>query len=234
MAELRASDVLPGVRGVCRRAGLGTGSFYTCFVDATDFHVALVRHLSEDDVPHDLSDQARDALVAAADDVASGAVPGTDLASRVAAAAAADMDRLQDVGAASIRAQFLLSGLSHGDDPVAEAIREHYARFYARLSANEQESITSLASALGGVVRPPFTPDSVAMILCAVVEGLLLRTQVDPSVEPTTVIEDTARILLVALLAHPEDPADLDGLVAQTLDRVGRPGGGEPGEGPTA
>lgn len=222
MAEIRAADVLPGVRGVCRRAGLTTGSFYNSFTDVTDFHVALVRSLAEDDVAEELSVMARDALVAAADEASTGALPGPAAASRVAAAAAADLGRLQDVGAASIRVQFLLSGLSHGDDPVAHAVREHYARFYARLSANEQDGIASLAEALGGVVRSPFTPASVAVILCAVVEGLLLRTQVDPTVEPATVLEDTARILLVALLAGPGDDDDLDGLVARTLDDVAR------------
>lgn len=220
VAELRARDVLPGVRQVCRGSGMGTGAFYRCFDDLEAYHVALVAWVADHARTNELSAEARDAVVAVADEIARSAPPGGEAASRVAAAAGINVDDQVGPAAADNRVQFLLTSLSHGDDPVAEAIRQGFQRFYERICANQTAGIESLVVSLGGKVRPPFTARSVAYIVCAVIEGVLLRSQIDPAFDATTVVEDTTRVLFIALLAEATDPEDIDTLVGRALDAV--------------
>ena len=70
-------------------------------------------------------------------------------------------------------------------------------------------------------MRPPFTAGSVGVIFRAVYEGLRMRSLVDKTFDAVTVLEDVTRVLLVALLANPDRPDDIDTLLEQTVDEAG-------------
>lgn len=207
--SLSATDLLPGVRSVCRAAGLPTGSFYNSFADATEFHVALVERL----MAHPPAEERVDRSCARAEEIVRTAT-GADVVAGVASTAGAGLTIVLERLRAATQAQQLLGAVAEQDDEVAEAARRAYAERLARTSARQEAAMGELLASLGCTIRPPFTIESAIALLGAVSDGLVLRAQLDPGFDPVTLLEDAVRVVFVSLLCTADDPADLDEVLA--------------------
>ncbi|QXC61194.1 hypothetical protein KSP35_23265 [Aquihabitans sp. G128] len=217
-SSFRPEDVLPGVRSVCRAAGLPTGSFYNCFGNATAYHRDLIRWLGANDETAAVSDDTSATLVDLAGQVPELAPTGAQLMSAMATAAGADAERMIVDAGASARAQYLLSALAEDEGSVGADIREHYGALYEHLAANQLAGTQALLDAVGARIRPPFTAEGIGLLISALTDGFVLRAKIDPSLDVVTLVEDATRALIVGLVCHPDDDRDLDDLAAATLD----------------
>jgi len=102
----------------------------------------------------------------------------------------AHLKRLRDIQ--TIPVQFAISSLGHGDTVVATGLRSHYDSVAKEL----RDSYQTVLDHWGVDIRAPLTFDSIATILMALSEGLLLRSLVDPDAVPPTILSDA----IVALL----------------------------------
>lgn len=220
--SLTAADVLPGVRSACRAAGVPTGSFYNCFADATEFHVALVERL----MAHPPAEQRVDRSCDRAEEIVQ-TTSGAAIVAQVASNAGAGLTIILEQLRAATQAQQLLSAVADRDDVVAEAARRAYGERVLRTSARQEEAMAVLLEGLDCTIRPPFTVESVVTLLSAVSDGLVMRAQLEPGFDPMTLLEDTVRIVFVSLLCDNDDPADLDDVLATVAP-------GDEGPGPVA
>lgn len=220
-ADTVASQILPGVRAVCREVGIGPATFYRHFDDVEDFHAALIGRLLERSPLVAAADELATRIVTAAEETSDDARPAVEMASAVARMAGESFSQLDDRASPDDLLQPMLIGLSQGDDAVADAVRDGYRLTYGRVRGDDTAAIAAAVESLGGVVRPPFTAASVGVVFRAVYEGLRMRSLVDETFDAVTVLEDVTRVLLVALLANPDRPDDIDTLLEQTVDEAG-------------
>lgn len=213
---VQGQDLLPGVRAVCREAGLSTGSFYNCFADATDYHVALTEQLI--DQPPTVArvergcEAAEEILVHEPDPAA--------VAARVATNGGAGLDFILGELRDATRAQQLLAAVADRDDEVAAAARRGYGDRIRRTSERQRAAMATMLETLSCSIRPPFTVESVVDLLSAVADGLVMRAQLEPGFDAATLLEDTVRVIFVALLQGHDDELDLDDLLGVVVEAL--------------
>jgi AcrR family transcriptional regulator len=217
MASVQVSDLMPGVRAVCREAGLPTGSFYHCFGDTTAFHVALAERMIDQPPSTDRVER----YTARAERIVATGESGAEVVARVASNGGAGLDYTLAELRDATRAQQLLASVADRDDAVAAATRQAYGERIGRTSARQREAMETFLGTLGCSIRPPFTVESVVDLLAAVADGLVMRAQLDPGFDAATLLEDTVRVVFVALLQGDHDELDLDDLLAVVADAAG-------------
>lgn len=221
LRSVAVTDVLPGVRAVCREADLPTGSFYHAFPDAETFHLALVASLVERDAGLESAARLEAALHDAAAKVDRCNPDNHELIGLITRPAAESVDGADDRVVSSFRIRLLLSGLASSQERLGGGIATTCAELNDRRAAHEAAGYAALLDALGLRVREPFDVSSIAAILGAVTDGLLLRGVVDPDFDALTLIEDTIRAICYALLAPvTEDAHDFDTMCEKALERV--------------
>lgn len=219
--SIDARALLPGVRAVCREAALPTGTFYHCFADALEYHVALAERLI--DQPSTVARVER-GCTRAEQIVTEGEDPA-EVAARVATNGGAGLDHILHELRDATRAQQLLASVADRDDPVSEAVRDGYRDRIHRTSERQRAAMVTLLDTLGCAIRPPFTVDSIVDLLSAVSDGLVMRAQLEPGFDAATLLEDTVRVIFVALLQGEGDDLDLDDLLAVVVSMVADPTG---------
>lgn len=169
------TDVLAGLRPVevARQSDppRTTGAFYNIWPSQADFRRALLDHLlSPDRLQGDRT------LTGPMDAAARG--PAVDVHETVRVSTNLNFDRLKDDP--GFRLQHAL-WTQAGTDP---EVRERLRTFYATLSERLVPRYAVLLQRSGLRLRPPFTEETMAVAIAALMEGLCMRWAIDPGSIP--------------------------------------------------
>ncbi|GAA3464166.1 TetR/AcrR family transcriptional regulator [Saccharothrix longispora] len=108
--------------------------------------------------------------------------------------------------------------LGRGHQGAMRRLRQTYAA-YDQAGVRVYRSMLARWSAS---LRAPFTPEQLAVVLTALVEGLFLRHLADPDAVPDTLLGDTVVALVGALLDPEQGHGHVDDAIAPLADEVVR------------
>jgi BetI-type transcriptional repressor, C-terminal len=101
------------------------------------------------------------------------------------------------------RVQAVLWGLGH-DDPV---VRERFCAMYADWTSRIAFAIQAVVMSIGRELVEPYTPQSVAVVLTGLIEGLAVRARVDPDAVPRELFGEVAVTLMYGVTRPVGDQA---------------------------
>ena len=164
--EAPTADVFAHIRlsDVARRAGVTTGALYHYWDSQDDYQVELLGQILSPD-PYSLREPVAERVRAAA-------AGGVTLHQLIQAVCADNVDRF--FGSSDFRLQVAL--WVSADD----VVRARLAAQYAAVGAEWVEFYRTVFEVYGFTLRKPFTYDWLATALTALLEGLILRAEVDP------------------------------------------------------
>jgi AcrR family transcriptional regulator len=198
------------LRRLCERAGLSTGGFYVHWAKLQDYHADLVRYLTEED--EQAFSQEFDEMAIAAE-AATGQENPLKVLYRVA-----DLD-LHLLVSNPIWDTMELVNLTWG----RTSFQEQLASGYQLLDQKTGDVYGSILAQLGREPRPPWTWETIGIILQALAEGVGLRYKIDPASVPRNSESDpglyaTAVAAILAVLTRQQGdesdaPTAIEGLL---------------------
>lgn len=206
--------LLPGVRAVCKAAGVATSSFYWAFPDLEGYWIELLRSIADNDIVLSYVPETGALLDAAAAAVEE---DPSALLEMVRQLAASNLEFHQGDGRAAFRLQLLLMGAGGAPPELAEAVRSEYRRLYGVIREIHDAAYARLLTAAGRTPREPFTIGSISIAITALADGLLLRGLLEDGTDVVTVFEDAVTALLAIATTGPGGEADLGAILARTL-----------------
>ena len=213
--ERRTSQVLPGVRLVCQRAGRSTAVFYGHFANLAAYHDALIDQLLSTDVAFEVMAKTMDLLTEVTGKIRTG--PPEDIPRLIASVAAANIDAQLAIGMPAFRYRLLLQATA--EDRAHQQAITALRRLYDHVTQVQVLGYEALLDAWGREPRPPYDLRTVAITITAVADGLLVRRGFEPDLDVTTLFEDAVRSLIPTLTRRIGTPDDLD----EALRRSYRP-----------
>ena len=208
---VRPDDLLPSVRAVCRRAGLPTGSFYHCFVGASEFHAALMQELVRTTEPIARASPSR---VPGGEERLHGSAIGSLVASEAGRRYAVALLERQRV----VQSVQKLGVIASRHEEVGSAARRAYLDQTSPIDDEQQQLLSEMVAELGRSIRSPFNASTVVAVLTAVADGLVLRSDLDPRCDTITLMEDAVRVVFAALLRRRDDLRDIDDILTEIFD----------------
>ncbi len=99
------------------------------------------------------------------------------------------------------RVQAVLWGLGH-DNPM---VRERFCNMYGDWTMRIAFGIQAVAMSIGREIVAPYTPQSLAVVMTGLIEGLAVRARVDPDAVPRELFGEVVVTLMYAV-TRPTDP----------------------------
>jgi AcrR family transcriptional regulator len=90
-----------------------------------------------------------------------------------------------------VAARVALAAIAHGDEQVATELRKHYGALTADLAATYEQVLDVWNVSM----RYPLTSTSIAVIVSALTEGLVIRSYIDPISTPPSILADAVLAL---------------------------------------
>lgn len=220
--DVRPADALPGVRAVCREAGISTGRFYAEFGSLEAYHRDLVDAL----LARAAADEARTVqeLTESSTAVDRTSVELRALIGSINGALAREGQAGDRADALRIRSLLWSIAGPPGADP-EEGDTRRDVRDRCRIDARRRaeafgEAIEQAHRAFRLRVRAPFHSLALADLVLALADGLALRTMAGPAAASTTLLEDALRAVAFVIVVPDDGPADsLDELVGRGTPR---------------
>lgn len=206
--------LLPGVRAVCKAAGVATSSFYWAFPDVEAFWAELLRTIADNDIVLAYVPETVTLLEAAAAEIRA---DRTALLPVVRATAAANLEFHLQEGRAAFQLQLMLLGANGGPPELSDTVRAQYRRLYASIHELHDAAYDRFLDASGRVPREPFTVRSISIVLTALADGLLLRALLEEGTDVVTLYEDAVTALLAVVTAGDDGGADLGSVLSSAL-----------------
>ncbi|GAA3860939.1 hypothetical protein GCM10022243_28910 [Saccharothrix violaceirubra] len=116
------------------------------------------------------------------------------------------------------RARLFLATFARGHTAALRSARVEYRE----LSRRTAQACEATLAEWGAVLRKPFGPDSLAVVLTALVEGLALRRVLDPASVPDDLFGDAAVALLGAVVDGGQRDEHVDDVIAPLAEEVSR------------
>ena len=204
--ERRTSEVLPGVREVCQRAGRSTAVFYGHFDNLAAFHDELIELLLSTDIAFEVMADTMNLLAEVTQAIRSG--PAEHIPRLIASVAAANMDGQLEKGIPAFRARQLF--VATADDPARQHAMAAMRRLYEHVTEVQIIGYQALLDAWGREPRPPYDLRTIAITITAVADGLIHRHGFEPELDVTTLFEDAVRSLIPTLSRWIGTDDDLD------------------------
>ncbi|WP_066913367.1 TetR/AcrR family transcriptional regulator [Millisia brevis] len=210
------ADLLAGgltIDQVSRRAGVSTQTFHNTFPRRNGVG-SKARYL--DELTRTLLADA--ASVAAAPDPSDQEAPPPDGDPRKLIREASRREYLRLSGDQALQLRLVASALLASDRTVAAAVRRQYADHGTAVRASYDETFQQW----GAVLRRPFTVESLAVVVTALAEGLVLRSRFDPDAVPEELFGEAVLALMASVVDIEDRHAHIDDVIAPVAGEVMR------------
>lgn len=209
------ADLLAGgltIDQVSERAGVSTQTFHNTFPRRNGVG-SKARYL--DELTRTLLADSSPASEIAGDDGEPTLADG-DPRKVIRAAGHREFQRLRADQALQLR--LVACALLPTDRTAAAAVRRHYGDAGAAVGASYDETFQQW----GAVLRRPFTVESLAVVVTALAEGLVLRSRFDPEAVPEGLLGEAVLALMASVVDIDDRHSHIDDVIAPVAGEVMR------------